>query len=523
MSLPIPEFPALSIRERSQGPYSSRVPRTAGHIRWTDTSTNEPVPDNEVNIGNILGGRYRAYRTRGSLDDITQEPPEDPVYMLSDNFTHPKQLQWYGLRTLQQCLDHDSERRDPITRVQLGPWDTSMLRPVFEQPERLLPPSVIDQESSVGAEGEHSGFVDVLDEVGGGDSNVYDRRVRPRIETIEPAEEEGGEDPRTDDEIRSANIEYERNFQEVLLRADAQREQQRAVVPNNSGSLPRHLPLIRPQEGPRGISRVAESQNLIRASINRYTENEGGRYTYNIEALLDIVNGVRPYHHFLVIQHGDDDLDEEMPRSALEAAFDALNREIFFEDIRTFTIPTLVDGRQGYKRFGIGRMEADGNCFFSVYPLPVRMNLIARQVSMDVEEEETFRTNENLSRAVEAQLDVICTNDPSQTEQRQGWHIYYGNLSFFLRARSVPIVFLKERIHGDNRYVRLHKEILEAAIGSDPSYTVQFLGNSRFELTQNGNLRRFRIMCDRRATLEGDNEWNTYSIVLYGRLLRMGL
>jgi len=149
--------------------------------------------------------------------------------------------------------------------------------------------------------------------------------------------------------------------------------------------------------------------------------------------------------------------------------------------------------------------------------------LIARQVSMDVEEEETFRTNENLSRAVEAQLDVICTNDPSQTEQRQGWHIYYGNLSFFLRARSVPIVFLKERIHGDNRYVRLHKEILEAAIGSDPSYTVQFLGNSRFELTQNGNLRRFRIMCDRRATLEGDNEWNTYSIVLYGRLLRMGL
>ena len=309
MSLPIPEFPDLSIRERSQRPYiSSRVPRTAGRIFWYRPGSSEPAPDDEVTVEGIRRGEFVAYRERGSEDDISLVRPTHAVHYISDHFTHPNQVQWYDWETLWRSLEIDPEHRDPYTRVRLGDRDLTRLRPVLERTERPLPSSVIDQGSSVGARGERT----VSDPDGNG------RRVRRRIGPIESVEEEVYEDPRTEDEIRRANRDYEENFQEVLQRAVAQRGHQRAVPPTIIRPLP-DWALQRTQPPAfRGDNIEAGLRHLITTSINRYTLNLGGGYTYNLDALASLVNGVVPSEPFVVIE-GVDNLEPEMPRSALEA------------------------------------------------------------------------------------------------------------------------------------------------------------------------------------------------------------
>ena len=210
MSIALPDLSFLSIRKTRPCPHS-RVPLTAGDIIWYYQDRDEPVPRDELNIGDIQAGKYRAFRERGSLDDIMQGPATEPVYYVNGDYTQPEQIQWYNLESLRRTLENDTQHRDPIKRIVLGPWDPRRLRPVFETTEDHVQPAISDQ-GLCDVAGDCISYGATERRAGRSDSHGEgDRRVRRRLDgggehaNTEIVLPDGDIDSRTVEEIENAN------------------------------------------------------------------------------------------------------------------------------------------------------------------------------------------------------------------------------------------------------------------------------------------------------------------------------
>ena len=411
----------------------SKVPFTAGDIIWYNKATGRKVRPQDVTVDQIKNGELDAYRMRDSIDDISYKHPKHAVYCFNAAFHQPNEIRWYDLDILRETLKGDSDHRDPINRVVLGPWNALNLRPVFEE---IVEPRNLRST--------------VADPVRGEPARDICRNADPESLL------------RRDDDILEANAAYRAQFHDLQLSI------------------------------------------LIKESIDMDTTNLDGSYKYNLNVLVALANGIVQEEPFLVAYRGML-FDDKMYKSIIECTFDGLNRELIFDNDNTFA----ADG-QVYR---ITKREQPPNISYSLQAAGIRHNLFSRMANnMDALPELPYR-DEIMAEAIDERLNEICTNNEGLATQRARWHVYYGNLTQFLLGEhedGVPIVFLDQVIDEEIPYVRLCKEVLQAAICANHRRRVQFIGNSRFVMEERGRERLFRMEC-LRAITHNDVLWNRYS------------